>query len=600
MSSSIHQIIPLELLFQHPEARLAKLSPSGRALIYLKRFGSLEQLILRDLHSSAETCIQVISHYMMSLEWSAQGTHLFYTMDQDGNENFRLYVYDLLQGKETCLTLSEHIYVKNLVTSAGAPFAIAFEMNADDPYFYHPYRYDLQTGELRQLETEKVDIDHFIFDEKLELIGREAVDDKGIRRLYMDDRTDPVICWQLSDGVLPRVLRVYGSSVYYLSPNPSGFLSLYVYDRMTQSTTLLYDAKDYDLEYCHFSESQKTCVSVSYFDYFERNVCLLSDYRGTFEALDSQLAGKYNIASASHDFKTLILHQTDEKGLMAYYLFMDEQLLHLFDTNPALRHQPLATYEEIRLTARDGVVIEGYMLRPLCCKEGPLPLVINVHGGPWFRETIEYINAEAQWFQNRGYATLNINFRGSTGYGTTFLNLGNKQWGQTMHMDLIDAAKWAVDQGIADAERIAIYGMSYGGYSVLAGLAFTPEFFCCGVDRVGPSDLVFIMEGLPPSWSALREGFYYRVGHPVHDREMLEAYSPIRHIDKITKPLMIAQGYNDPRVKFTESENVVAELKGRDVVCEYHCYMDEGHVFTKQSNIFHFYHATEDFLKRYL
>lgn len=600
MSSLVNQTIPLELLFQKPEARLAKLSPNGRALLYLKRSGDLEQLILRDLTTHIETCIRIVTDYMMYLEWSSQGTHLFYTMDHDGNENFKLYTYDLLGQKETCITVSDHIYVKNLMISPDVPDCLVFEMNLDDPYYYHPYRYHLITGVLQQLEDKKEDIDHYIFDDSLQLIGREVVDSKGVRRFFLQDQQEPVVTWQLSDGVLPRVLKVYGEKIYYLSPNDSGILSLYVYDRSTKVAQLLYDAKVYDLEQVHFIENLKTCASVSYYDYFERNVLLDKRLTAIFNTLDSAFDGRYAIVSASWDFRTLVIHYTDSKGLMAYYLYAEDTLKHLLDVNPALKDQPLAEYETIQFQARDGVTIEGYMLKPLLCPAGPLPLVINVHGGPWYRETVDYINSEAQWLQNRGYVTLNINFRGSTGYGTSFLNLGNKQWGQSMHADLVDAANWAVDQGIADEKRIAIYGMSYGGYSVLAGLTFTPDVFCCGVDRVGPSDLVFIMEGLPPSWSALREGFYYRVGHPLHDREMLEAYSPIRHLDKITKPLLIAQGYNDPRVKFTESENVVAQLKERDVICEYHCYMDEGHIFTKQTNILHFYSAAEAFFKSYL
>jgi dipeptidyl aminopeptidase/acylaminoacyl peptidase len=228
-----------------------------------------------------------------------------------------------------------------------------------------------------------------------------------------------------------------------------------------------------------------------------------------------------------------------------------------------------------------------------------LPTVLLVHGGPWARDTWGY-DSEAQWLANRGYAVLQVNFRGSTGYGKDFLNAANRQWAATMHDDLLDAVNWLVEQGIADSKKVAIMGGSYGGYATLVGLTFTPEVFAAGVDIVGPSNLVTLLKSIPPYWAPLLANMYHRIGNLETEEEFLNSRSPLFFVDRIQKPLLIGQGANDPRVKQAESEQIVAAMKKAGKPVEYALYTDEGHGFARPENRLHFFAIAEEFLAKYL
>jgi dipeptidyl aminopeptidase/acylaminoacyl peptidase len=255
--------------------------------------------------------------------------------------------------------------------------------------------------------------------------------------------------------------------------------------------------------------------------------------------------------------------------------------------------------EPIALTARDGLALHGYLTFPPGLDRRRLPMVVNVHGGPHARDTWGF-DPEAQWLANRGYACLQVNFRGSTGYGKRFLNAGDKEWGGKMHDDLVDAVRWAVDAGIADPKRVAIYGASYGGYAALVGATFTPDLFCCAVDVVGPSNLITMIRTIPPYWSTFIAIEHRRVGNPDTEAEFLTSRSPLFRVDQIKVPILIAHGANDPRVKQAESEQIVEAMKRKGIPYEYLLFPDEGHGFAKPENRLRFYAAAERFLARHL
>ena len=311
--------------------------------------------------------------------------------------------------------------------------------------------------------------------------------------------------------------------------------------------------------------------------------------------------GDFFIISRDNADTTWVVAFTVDNGPVPFYAYdrKSQKATFLFDNQPELNKYTLATIEPISFTSRDGLTIHGYLTLPQGEQKTDLPMVLNVHGGPWGRDAWGY-RPDAQWFANRGYACLQVNFRGSTGYGKNFLNAGDREWGRNMHNDLVDAVQWAIDKGITDPKKVAIFGGSYGGYAALVGATFTPDLFCCAVDIVGPSNLNTLIRTIPPYWSTFRATFHKRVGNPDTEEEFLNSRSPLFRVDQIKIPILIGQGANDPRVKQAESEQIVEAMKSKGIDYEYMLFPDEGHGFAKPENRLKFYAAAEKFLAKYL
>ena len=299
--------------------------------------------------------------------------------------------------------------------------------------------------------------------------------------------------------------------------------------------------------------------------------------------------------------RTWLVGYTADDGPIRYYAYdrVSHEATFLFEHQPALSDFELARMEPFSFESRDGLTIHGYLTFPPGADRQGLPAVLDVHGGPWGRDTWGF-NPEAQWLANRGYLSVQVNFRGSTGYGKRFLNAGDREWGAKMHDDLLDAVAWVTAEGYADPERIAIYGGSYGGYAALVGAAFTPDVFRCAVDIVGPSNLKTLIESIPPYWAPMIAQFHTRVGNPETEADFLWERSPLSRVGDIRIPLLIAQGANDPRVKQAESEQIVAALRDKGIPHEYMLFPDEGHGFAKPENRLRFYAAAERFLAEHL
>ena len=321
--------------------------------------------------------------------------------------------------------------------------------------------------------------------------------------------------------------------------------------------------------------------------------------------LEQKLEG-YDINTTSEDKSEniRIIYAGGDRTYGTYYTYnvKEDKLTKIADLAPWIKEEDMVPMHPITYTSRDGLTIEGYLTLPkgyTMENAKNLPVVVNPHGGPWARDSWGY-NPEVQFLANRGYAVLQMNFRASTGYGRKFTELGYKQWGQTMQNDITDGVEWLIKKGIADPKRVAIYGGSYGGYATLAGVTFTPDLYACAIDYVGVSNLFTFMQTIPPYWKPLLDMMYEMVGDPVKDKEMMEKYSPVFHVDQIKAPLFIAQGANDPRVNKAESDQMVEALKKRGIEVEYMVKDNEGHGFHNEENKFDFYRAMEKFLDAHL
>jgi dipeptidyl aminopeptidase/acylaminoacyl peptidase len=330
------------------------------------------------------------------------------------------------------------------------------------------------------------------------------------------------------------------------------------------------------------------------------------EFKDVIARFNSQLTGGSQVLAQSLSNQFWTVYTDDSVSSPVYKVFdaASGEFSDLFVTNPALNEQPLAKMHGVVIPSRDGMELVSYLTLPLQSDpeqdgvpDSPVPMVMLVHGGPWGRDVFGY-SAEVQWLANRGYAVLQVNFRSSTGFGKDFLNAGNKQWSAAMHNDLLDAKQWAVGKGITSADKVAIMGGSYGGYATLVGLTFTPDEFSCGVDIVGPSNLQTLLESIPPYWESFRKVFAQAIGDPETEegRSLLKATSPLTFADRITKPLLIAQGANDPRVKQAESDQIVKAMADKGIPVTYVLYPDEGHGFAKPENNLSFYAVAEAFL----
>jgi dipeptidyl aminopeptidase/acylaminoacyl peptidase len=319
------------------------------------------------------------------------------------------------------------------------------------------------------------------------------------------------------------------------------------------------------------------------------------------ERLKAALGPQFEVVSRTLDDTKWVVAVDDPVRVVSSYLYDrgTGKVTKLFDQRPELTGAPLRPMKPLELRARDGLPLVAYLTLPPGA--GPVPMVIDVHGGPWARDSYGF-NGEHQWLANRGYAVLSVNYRGSTGFGKKFINAGDHEWARNMHNDLLDAADWAIKEKIAQPDKIAIYGGSYGGYATLVGLTFTPDRFACGVDIVGPSNLFTLLNSIPPYWKSFFEDMVRRIGDPrtAEGRELLKQRSPLTFADRISKPLLIAQGANDPRVKQAEADQIVEAMKARHLPVTYVLYPDEGHGFARPQNRIAFYAVAEGFLHKCL
>ncbi len=600
-------LIPRHVLFGNPERILPKVSPDGKRLAYVAPVEGVLNVWVGSLGSHdfgpvTDDRDRGIRLYF----WAHDDRHLLYLQDRGGDENWRLYAVDLDTGAIRDLTPFEGVQAQVVEVSKHHPHRILVGLNKDNPELHDVYRLDLDDGALAKVVDNPGFVD-WVVDLELRVRGGVApTPDGGLAVMVRDTEADdwrPLLAVTQEDALTTQVVgfTADGAGLYAVSSQGANAGRLVRLDLAGGEPEVLAEDDTYDVAAALAHPDTRAIQMVA----FQRQ-------RLEWEVLDPALAedvsaiaalhgGDLNIASRDDADRVWLAGFTADDGPVSYFSFDREakEATFLFEHQPALSRYTLARMEPFSFTARDGLTIHGYFSFPPDVERRALPTVLDVHGGPWARDVWGF-HPEAQWLANRGYLCVQVNYRGSTGYGKDFVNAGDREWGGRMHDDLVDAVRWVVDQGYADPTRVAVYGGSYGGYAALVGAAFTPEVFRCAVDIVGPSNLKTLIESIPPYWAPLIAQFHTRVGNPETEEDFLWSRSPLSRVGDIKIPLLIAQGANDPRVKQAESEQIVAALRAKGIDHEYLLFEDEGHGFAKPENRLRFYAAAERFLARHL
>jgi dipeptidyl aminopeptidase/acylaminoacyl peptidase len=615
MSELTSPLIPRQVLFGNPDKTNVRLSPDGSKVAYLAPMDGVLNVWVGPVNDPAT--VQPVTHDtnrgIRFYFWAYTSNHILYLQDKAGDENWRVYSVHL-DDETIDLTPIEGVHAQVQQVSPDIPDEIVIGLNDRDPRLHDIYRVHINTGECTLIRQ-----------------------NEGFMSLMTDDQYDVRFALRmLPDGSM-EVLKPAGDTgweqfttipmedtlttapiafdksrrrLYVIDSRGRNTAALFVWDLDSGERKLLADDPRADVGDLIIHPTERTVQAVSFNYERERWQVIDPAIADDLTFLGTVSRGDFHILSRTLDDRYWIVAYTVDDGPVRYYRY-DNQIntaQFLFTDREELAELPLARMYPVVIKSRDGMDLVSYYTLPFDSDRNgngqadrPLPMILFVHGGPWGRDTWGY-NAWHQWLANRGYAVLSVNFRASTGLGKAFINAGNREWAARMHDDLIDAVDWAVSQGIADRHRIAIMGGSYGGYATLVGLTFTPTTFVCGVDIVGPANLVTLLQSIPPYWEPEVELFATRVGdHRTEEgRALLTERSPLTRVDRIQRPLLIGQGANDPRVKQAESDQIVNAMQQKGIPVTYVLYPDEGHGFARPENRLSFNAVAEAFLAEHL
>jgi dipeptidyl aminopeptidase/acylaminoacyl peptidase len=606
-------LIPRQTLFGNPERVSPHISPDGTRLAWIAPHEGV--LNVWTAPATADAGVdwdraQVVTddtdRGIRQFAWAHDGRHLLYLQDTGGDENWRLHDVDLETMQRRDLTPFDGVQARLIAMEPKFPTEILIALNKDNPELHDVYRLDLVTGDLVK-EIENPGFIGWVADPHLVVRGAVAPRPDGSVVLMVRDSADDdwrvVLTVSAEDAVTtgPIEFSEDGGSLLAESSVGANTGRLVRIDLATGEQQVLAQDPEADVSDVRIHPDTREPQIVTFQKDRSEYLVLDPSVAGDLAAIRALHPGDPVFTSADDADATWLVAFTNDSGPIPYFTYdrAGKTGRFLFENRPELSRYQLASMEPFSFTARDGLTVHGYVTFPPGGGRTGLPAVLNVHGGPWARDNWGF-NPEAQWLANRGYLCVQVNFRGSTGYGKAFINAGDREWGGRMHDDLVDAVAFITGRGWADPKRVAIYGGSYGGYAALVGASFTPDLFCCAVDIVGPSNLKTLIETIPPYWAPLIAQYHRRVGDPATDAGFLWSRSPLSRVHDIKIPLLIAQGANDPRVKQAESEQIVAALTEAGIEHEYLLFPDEGHGFAKPENRLRFYAAAEKFLARHL
>jgi len=608
------QLIPLTVLFGNPERVSPRLSPDGTQLAWIAPHDGVLNVWLAPISTdggvswdAARVITDDTVRGIRQFAWAHDGRHVLYLQDTGGDENWRLHDVDLQTMERRDLTPFPGSQAQLIASERLFPDEIVIGLNKDNPQLHDVYRLNLKTGELTRELTNPGFIG-MVADAQMVVRAAVQMQPDGSTQLLVRESGESddwrvLLTISAEDALTtgPIAFSADGRSLLAISSVDAEAARLVRIDLATGDTEVLAEDPEADVSDVRIHPDTR-----------EPQLVTFQKARSEYRVLDPSVArhltairalnpGDPVFPDADDADRTWLVAFTNDDGPVHYFAYdtTTGEGSFLFEHQPELTRYELAAMEPFAYQARDGLTVHGYVTFPPGADRLNLPTALLVHGGPWARDAWGY-DAEAQWLANRGYLCVQVNFRGSTGYGKSFLNAGDREWGAAMQNDLSDAVAHVISQGWADPTRVAILGGSYGGYATLAGAAFTPDLYCCGIDLVGPSNLITLIETIPPYWAPMIAQFHQRVGDPAKDRDFLWSRSPLSRADQIRIPLLIAQGANDPRVKQAESEQIVEALRQHGIEYKYMLFEDEGHGFARPENRLAFFAEADKFLARYL
>ncbi len=598
--------IPLRDFFRNPVKTYYQVSPNGKYISYLAPHNERLNIFIQELGSdNAARITNVTTRDIPSYLWGNDNT-ILYARDNAGDENYHLFSVDINGNNLKDLTPFENVRVNLVDELEDSKNEILIEMNKRNPEIFDVYRLNFETGEMEMTAQNPGNVSGWGTDHDGKIRIAMTTDGVNTGIMYRDTEQDEfktILTTDFKENLSPLFFTFDNKYIYASSNLGRDKSAIVKYDiKNNKELEVLYEHPDVDVSMLGYSKKRKVLTSIIYTTWKREKVFLDDIIKNIYERLEAELPG-YDIViiDIDDDEHIYMIRTYSDRSLGAHYYFDARTgvLTKISEVSPWIKEEEMAEMKPVKYTSRDGLEINGYLSLPRGVEHKNLPVVVNPHGGPWVRDVWGF-NPEVQFLVNRGYAVLQMNYRGSIGYGRKFWEISFKQWGRTMQDDITDGVNWLVKEGIADPKRVAIYGGSYGGYATLAGLAFTPDVYAAGVDYVGVSNLFTFMKSIPPYWKPYLETLYAMVGHPENDARLLEETSPVFHVDKIKAPLFVAQGKKDPRVNINESDQMVEALKKRGIEVPYMVKDNEGHGFQNQENKFDFYEAMESFLAKHL
>ena len=601
--------IEMKDFFKNPEKASFRISPDGQYMSYRAPWKNRMNIFVQKMGATEATqvthdTIRDIGGYF----W--KGDRIVYSRDINGDENFIVFSASIDGTDAKALTPESGVRagtMDDLHNIAGMETKVILQMNQRNPQVFDPYLCDVVSGELKPLYANKENFEGWITDHTG--LIRIATKTDGTDQVMYHRATDKdpfveIMRTGYKDSFNPYFFTFDNKNLYAGSNlNGRDKVAIVEYDLAAGKEVREIDAnKDYDMGGLDYSRKRKVLTMTTWTGWKEERHILDDQTKALYEKLTPKFDGYDFWIYGENDEETMFMVWAGSDRQPGKYYFYDataDKLEQVATLRPWINEADMAEMKPITYTSRDGLTIHGYLTLPKGREAKNLPVVVNPHGGPWARDAWGF-NPECQLLANRGYAVLQMNFRGSTGYGREFWTKSFKQWGKTMQDDISDGVEWLKKEGIADPDRIAIYGGSYGGYATLAGITYTPDLYACAVDYVGVSNLFTFMKTVPPYWEPFKKMMYEMVGDPQKDSLLMREASPVYHVDNIKCPLFIAQGAQDPRVNKDESDQVVAALKARGIDVQYLVKDNEGHGFHNEENRFEFYGAMEKFLDQHI